>query len=112
MPFCFQAIRALQLCNNDIAQAVNLAFTEPERLEKPSLVQQNVANSTKTAGSEQANTSSSATPSAPPSDGQGRYQLIAFISHMGNSTAVSYFCCQLLLLMTIECIFNNAVLVR
>lgn len=78
------AKRALEVCCNRVEEAINMAFTNPEELLNPvqTLEKQDDSSSAKAMDTE---TSKEGISDGDPS----RYELIAFISHMGQSTSVS-----------------------
>lgn len=78
------ARRALEVCSNNVEEAINMAFSNPEELlSQAQLQEQQQSNS-------QAVDTATTVSKENLSDGDpSRYELIAFISHMGQSTAVS-----------------------
>ena len=75
------ARRALESCQNDVEEAINMAFSNPEDL----LSQTQQVQQSNAAVAAPAPIAKAALSDGDPSS----YELIAFISHMGESTAVS-----------------------
>ncbi|KAH8858020.1 Ubiquitin carboxyl-terminal hydrolase 5 isoform 2 [Schistosoma japonicum] len=86
-----QAIIALQHTNSNLEQAADWALSNPNELE--TLLLQSQASATTTTSSRKShssdevrNTEITSSPDPPLSDGGSKYELFAFISHMGKST--------------------------
>ncbi|XP_006818005.1 ubiquitin carboxyl-terminal hydrolase 5-like [Saccoglossus kowalevskii] len=71
-----QAIKALNSTNNNVERAVDWIFSHADELES-------VAMETEAPGPQYR-------------DGNGKYKLVAFISHMGTSTACGHYVCHIL----------------
>ncbi|VUZ55985.1 unnamed protein product [Hymenolepis diminuta] len=84
------AKRALEVCCNRVEEAINMAFTSPEELLNPvqTLAKQNDSSSVKAMDTE---TSKEGISDGDPS----QYELIAFISHMGQSTSAGHYVCHI-----------------
>jgi ubiquitin carboxyl-terminal hydrolase 5/13 len=77
-----QATKALRATDNNTERAVDYIFSHQDELDNEEIVQ---------------SSSTSATP-APKNyrDGDGKYRLRAFISHMGTSSQVGHYVCHIL----------------
>uniref|UniRef100_H3B2X7 Ubiquitin carboxyl-terminal hydrolase n=1 Tax=Latimeria chalumnae TaxID=7897 RepID=H3B2X7_LATCH len=87
-----QAIQALKATNNNLERALDWIFTHPDS-EEESEAMSEVADT-------EINTISNATAEAETAgprvkDGPGRYELFAFISHMGTSTMCGHYVCHI-----------------
>lgn len=80
-----QATKALKATDNNVERAVDYIFSHQDELD----LEDSVAAS-------QSAPSSSAQPTRPYRDGDGKYRLIAFISHMGSSSQVGHYVCHIL----------------
>ncbi|VDK20723.1 unnamed protein product [Taenia asiatica] len=84
------AKRALEACDNNVEGAINMAFSNPDALlaSAQQMQQSNTASVTTTSSRKSTKeTVSNGDPS--------RYELIAFISHMGESTAAGHYVCHI-----------------
>ncbi|KAL5104264.1 Ubiquitin carboxyl-terminal hydrolase 5 [Taenia crassiceps] len=84
------AKRALEACNNDVEAAINMAFSNPDAL--LASAQQIQQNNT---ASVNATSSAKITKETVSNGDPSRYELIAFISHMGESTAAGHYVCHI-----------------
>ncbi|ESP01113.1 hypothetical protein LOTGIDRAFT_238331 [Lottia gigantea] len=76
-----QSIKALKATDNNIERAANWIFSHADELDEPM---------------ETENTDSTSNPQQKKfRDGNGKYQLVAFISHMGTSTSVGHYVCHI-----------------
>ncbi|XP_046375139.2 ubiquitin carboxyl-terminal hydrolase 5-like [Haliotis rufescens] len=76
-----QAVKALKATNNNVERAADWIFSHADELDQPM-------------ETDQAQAAAPATPKF--RDGSGKYQLVAFISHMGTSTNVGHYVCHIL----------------
>nr|CDS26082.1 ubiquitin carboxyl terminal hydrolase 5 [Hymenolepis microstoma] len=84
------AQRALEVCGNRIEEAINMAFTNPAELLSP------VQTLKQQGGGSNARATDAVASKESLSDGDpSRYELIAFISHMGRSTAAGHYVCHI-----------------
>ncbi|XP_015216240.2 ubiquitin carboxyl-terminal hydrolase 13 isoform X2 [Lepisosteus oculatus] len=87
-----QTVQALGATNNNLERALDWIFTHPESEEESEPVS-GVADAE---GNSAAEASSGAEPAGPRvRDGPGRYELFAFISHMGTSTMCGHYVCHI-----------------
>ncbi|XP_051779905.1 ubiquitin carboxyl-terminal hydrolase 13 isoform X2 [Erpetoichthys calabaricus] len=92
-----QAIRALKETNNNLERALDWIFTNPNG-EEESEAASDVAENEGNTNSNDVLTSNVADsePTGPRvRDGPGKYELIAFISHMGTSTMCGHYVCHI-----------------
>lgn len=80
-----QATKALKATDNHVERAIDYIFSHQDELDLEDSVQ---------ASQPAAAASSSA--QKPYRDGDGKYRLIAFISHMGSSSQVGHYVCHIL----------------
>jgi len=81
-----QALKALQATDNNLERAVDWIFSHAEQLD--AMVEN--ANMGGSKNSQASNKSPGLT------DGQGKYKLMAFVSHMGTSSMVGHYVCHIL----------------
>ncbi|CDI97191.1 ubiquitin carboxyl terminal hydrolase 5 [Echinococcus multilocularis] len=84
------AKRALEACGNDVEAAINMAFSNPDVLLN-SAQQMQQSNSTAVTAASLSKITKETLSNGDPS----RYELIAFISHMGESTAAGHYVCHI-----------------
>ncbi|XP_039614528.1 ubiquitin carboxyl-terminal hydrolase 13 isoform X3 [Polypterus senegalus] len=92
-----QAIRALKETNNNLERALDWIFTNPNG-EEESEAASDIAENEGNTNSNDVLTSNVADsePTGPRvRDGPGKYELIAFISHMGTSTMCGHYVCHI-----------------
>ncbi|VDD79527.1 unnamed protein product [Mesocestoides corti] len=82
------ATRALQICNNDVEAAINMAFSSPDQLISA------IPSSPPAQQVQQSNAAALTKDSISNGD-PSRYELIAFICHMGESTAAGHYVCHI-----------------
>jgi len=78
-----QATKALKATNNSVERAVDWIFSHADELDQPMETDDPVEGS-------------AASTAAKFRDGQEKYKLVAFISHMGTSTSVGHYVCHIL----------------
>ncbi|KAK2163107.1 hypothetical protein LSH36_85g00013 [Paralvinella palmiformis] len=78
---CEQAIKALKATDNNVERAADWIFSHADELDQPMETDQDQPEQ---------NTSPKC------HDGNSRYKLVAFISHMGTSTLVGHYVCHIL----------------
>lgn len=80
-----QATKALKATGNNIERAVDYIFSHQDELDIED-IQESEAAPTSSAGQQNKNCR----------DGEGKYRLKAFISHMGTSSQVGHYVCHIL----------------
>lgn len=80
-----QAKKALKATNNSTERAIDYIFSHQDELDAPDVEEQQPAAS-----------SSSPASNKNYRDGDGKYRLKAFISHMGSSSQVGHYVCHIL----------------
>lgn len=95
-------IRALRATNNNLERALDWIFTHPESEEEPEGVSDmaDAEADDHASSSMNGNSDSALSPTTDASgprirDGPGRYELFAFISHMGESTMSGHYVCHI-----------------
>ncbi|XP_059811489.1 ubiquitin carboxyl-terminal hydrolase 5 isoform X1 [Hypanus sabinus] len=84
-----QALRALRATNNSVERAVDWIFSHIDDLDAEAVMDVSEGRSA-------AESVSECMPAGPKvRDGQGKYQLFAFISHMGTSTMCGHYVCHI-----------------
>lgn len=79
-----QATKALKATSNNTERAVDYIFSHQDELDMEDIQESSSAPS------------ASGTPAKNCRDGEGKYRLKAFISHMGSSTQVGHYVCHIL----------------
>ncbi|XP_033884824.2 ubiquitin carboxyl-terminal hydrolase 13-like isoform X3 [Acipenser ruthenus] len=92
----YQALQGLKATNNNLEHALDWIFTHPDS-EEESEAASDIADPE---GNANASASANATADNEPNgprvrDGPGRYELFAFISHMGRSTMCGHYVCHI-----------------
>lgn len=80
-----QATKALKATGNNIERAIDYIFSHQDELDIED-IQESEAAPTSSAGQQNKNCR----------DGEGKYRLKAFISHMGTSSQVGHYVCHIL----------------
>jgi ubiquitin carboxyl-terminal hydrolase 5/13 len=86
-----QATLALKATDNNLERAVDWIFNHPDELNAPVVALSAAASSPVTA----AVSTTTGAETQQYADGSGRYQLLAFISHMGTSTKAGHYVCHI-----------------
>lgn len=79
-----QATKALKATNNNTERAVDYIFSHKDELDMEDVENPTVSSSSTTGNSKHYR------------DGDGKYRLKAFISHMGTSSQVGHYVCHIL----------------
>ncbi|KAM7533692.1 hypothetical protein Aperf_G00000119625 [Anoplocephala perfoliata] len=89
------ARRALEACSNNVEEAINLAFSNPDELLSQAQLQEQQHQQQQQSHSQAVGAAATTVSKEELSDGDpSRYELIAFISHMGQSTAAGHYVCH------------------
>ncbi|XP_043926319.1 ubiquitin carboxyl-terminal hydrolase 13 isoform X2 [Protopterus annectens] len=89
-----QAIQAFKATNNNLEHALDWIFSHPDCEEEGEVASSEVEN--QAVGNSSAAATAEAGADGPRiRDGHGRYELIAFISHMGKSTMCGHYVCHI-----------------